>query len=275
MPRRDAICSTCSKPFTTTYRTGVCEPCKYQASGKDLCACGAQKQRKSAACQRCATATPLSFPDLGPEDTAWVAGLMEGEGTFVCRPDAPGGRARVQMTDQDVIDRLQEVLKVGRITSYIPRNPNHKPSWIFVIQRKEHLCDLLVRIAPLMSVRRRAAISRILQHIGVPTDLPPAQTLQSLPDAASAAWLAGLIEGEGYIGPRQLSVRSVDEDTLRRALSITGAGAIRAEGRQRPHHHDVSKWFVTQPEDRLRIAEAVSPWLLSRRTDMLSQVAWK
>jgi hypothetical protein len=46
-------------------------------------------------------------------DIAWLAGIIEGEGTFG-RKGHPAGQVRVQMTDEDVIDRLHSLTGVGQ-----------------------------------------------------------------------------------------------------------------------------------------------------------------
>jgi hypothetical protein len=87
-----------------------------------------------------------------------------------------------------------------------------------------------------------------------------------------AAWLAGLLEGEGTFGwapridadPRYPIVRLAmsDEDVVRRAAALMGAGVVHRRGRG--HHKDVwtaSKWGWPA----LDVMRAVRPFMGTRR----------
>lgn len=84
--------------------------------------CGGRMGRKSKLCSRCRWGEPQLI-EMTPEQAAWVAGLLEGEGSFV------SGRCvgiTVTMTDLDVLQRLQAATGVGIINALKRRKPNHK-----------------------------------------------------------------------------------------------------------------------------------------------------
>lgn len=91
---------------------------------------------------------------------AWLAGLLEGEGSF--KKPAPSAPhlpiVTVQMTDEDVIARAARLVGVG-YCSVIPKNPRHQPT--FVMSAKETRArDLMLALRPLMGQRRRGQIDQ-------------------------------------------------------------------------------------------------------------------
>lgn len=102
---------------------------------------------------------------MRPEDLAWVAGLLEGEGSFMMRKsNVP--KAQCQMTDQDVILRLQE--KCGGNVYFCERTEeekakNWKNSWTWSLQGQA-AADLMASILPHMGRRRSEKIQEIV-HI--------------------------------------------------------------------------------------------------------------
>jgi len=62
---------------------------------------------------------------------SWLAGLLEGEGSFMKgSPTAPGKpRVAVTMTDRDVIQRVADVLGVKSFYEQQPKSATWKPSY--------------------------------------------------------------------------------------------------------------------------------------------------
>lgn len=105
--------------------------------------------------------------------TAWVAGILEGEGCFhMERRRYP--RITVQMTDEDVIRKLQMVTGVGKVNG--PYNPHGrfterthwKPAWRWIVSRPEDVNPILNAIRPLMGERRGAKIDECLAFVRIP-----------------------------------------------------------------------------------------------------------
>lgn len=98
------------------------------------------------------------------EDLHLLAGLLEGEGSFLKSP--PSGKNRIsitcQMTDEDVIARVSKLLEV----SYCKCSTvmaHYKPTY------KTTVCGskayyLMVALKPLMGIRRQKQIDNALEH---------------------------------------------------------------------------------------------------------------
>lgn len=106
-----------------------------------------------------------SIPLCGAE---WVAGLLEGEGSFVLK-EGKKPRVTCHMTDLDVLERLQNYAG-GRI--YKVKNPNPhkwKQSWVWTITDSDKVVVLMKDILPYMCSRRTEKILHLLdcyeQHL--------------------------------------------------------------------------------------------------------------
>lgn len=107
------------------------------------------------------------------EQIAWVAGIIEGEGSFIVEKRRIGkyatrlyvsGRITVNMTDQDVIERLAELCG-GNVTYEPQKAPNRKDQWRWTFRQYENLkvlCDLL---RPWMAVRRTAQMDHMFEVV--------------------------------------------------------------------------------------------------------------
>lgn len=101
-----------------------------------------------------------------PENIAWVAGIVEGEGNICYRPCKTAGRLRVRMTDKDVLDKLYDITKIGVINGpYYRKNPKHKPSWDWCVNKKRHLVAILQVILPWLCSRRKNNVVKLLEKI--------------------------------------------------------------------------------------------------------------
>lgn len=99
---------------------------------------------------------------MSQAQTAYVAGLLEGEGSFFTVTKNGRIRVRVSMqsTDHDVIERVWHWLG-GSLSNTIER-PGRKPCWGWVLQGAS-AADLMVSIAPWMGSRRRKKILTVLR----------------------------------------------------------------------------------------------------------------
>lgn len=87
--------------------------------------------------------------------------------------------------------------------------------------------------------------------------------------AADCGWLAGILEGEGYMGVvRQrgvIRVAMTDGDVIRHAYEVSGVGTVNELPSRAPHHKTVFAWSVGR---RLNVADvllAMAPLLGERR----------
>lgn len=102
-----------------------------------------------------------------PWDIAWVAGILEGEGWFGL--NRMKGRTyphiAAHMTDEDVIRRLHSVLEIGTVTGPHPSQNGMKPTWRWRVQSKKDAARLLLALYPLLSTRRRAQVSLMVDSL--------------------------------------------------------------------------------------------------------------
>lgn len=92
----------------------------------------------------------------------WLAGLLEGEGSFMAgapsTPNAP--RISVAMTDRDIIDRVAALFGMT-VTIRQPQKDHHKPSYVTCLRGKKAI-DLMTELRPFMGKRRQEQIDRAI-----------------------------------------------------------------------------------------------------------------
>jgi hypothetical protein len=108
------ICRDCGEPFITVWATRLCMTCKYDRASRSRCETCGQKTGQTGRfrCSPCRYGPDPLLRPLTDIDQAWLAGIVEGEGTF-SRPNSRWGLVRVVMTDKDVIDRLATMTGIG------------------------------------------------------------------------------------------------------------------------------------------------------------------
>lgn len=102
---------------------------------------------------------------LSDIDRGWVAGLFEGEGSFVaCKSGSAHIYPRATMTqkDRDVLARLQAVTGLGTITG--PRPTDQTYYWS--IGKRAEIADFAGAIYPLLSERRQGQLHRVYERCG-------------------------------------------------------------------------------------------------------------
>jgi hypothetical protein len=106
--------------------------------------------------------------DADRDDVVWLAGLLEGEGTFdLHRGKYP--RVRVAMTDRDVVGRAATLF--GSSIRLTLRTAPHRPMWHAEIQGQKAV--LVMRaVLPFMGARRSAKIAEILSAHGLSANGP-------------------------------------------------------------------------------------------------------
>ena|SRR5215472_10224526 len=91
----------------------------------------------------------------------WLAGLLEGEGSFLkgspSRPWLP--RVLLSMTDEDIVRRAADLTGVQSIHKHEHANPDWKPAFILQLSGQRAV-DLMTRIRPLMGKRRQVQIDQ-------------------------------------------------------------------------------------------------------------------
>ena len=127
-------------------------------------------------------------------DIAWLAGLLEGEGSFLAAVPSARRSVRIslQMTDEDVVCRAAQLM--GGVSVYCARrsqkNARHKDLYVVVL-RGVRAAALMRVLLPLMGARRRAQIDRALATVGPGrVVLPRAKIKEELARGATVGALA-------------------------------------------------------------------------------------
>ena len=119
----------------------------------------------------------------------WLAGILEGEGTFLSGPPSQPNSpiVRISMTDADVVTRAAALLHRA-VTPTRARKAHHKQPFITQIKGAEAVA-LMVAIRPVLGPDRRAQVDRVLaawvpgrarQH-AMPTRFPVLQRSTCVP----------------------------------------------------------------------------------------------
>jgi hypothetical protein len=123
----------------------------------DQCACGNRKAKKSEMCARCRAA---NFPQpnrLSESEAAWIAGILEGEGSWSAKAGRRNWTVSVRMTDRDIIERLQKLTGIGRF--YVEESPKgYKTSFVWSVAARPHREWLTTAVWPWLGSRRQQKI---------------------------------------------------------------------------------------------------------------------
>ena len=106
------------------------------------------------------------IPRIKEVDLHWLAGLLEGEGTFMTGPPSAPRSPVIQfwMTDRDVVERAGAMLD-SAVTEVRARRAHWKTAYA-VRLRGPRAVVWMRRLRPLMGTRRRAQIDRAIASYG-------------------------------------------------------------------------------------------------------------
>lgn len=98
------------------------------------------------------------------KDLHWLAGLLEGEGSFCKGPPSNPNSAliSIQMVDEDIISRVSNLFGV----SYFfikSKNERWKDTYSTIVRGKSAV-NLMIQLRPLMGLRRQGQIDAALSH---------------------------------------------------------------------------------------------------------------
>jgi hypothetical protein len=119
----------------------------------------------------------------------WLAGLLEGEGTFMTGPPSSPGLPviAVNMTDEDVMARLGRIFE-RKVQVVRPRNVRWRTSYQVRVNGRDAVRWMSL-LKPLMGSRRQAQIDRALASYAP-------RPVALLTDAAARAALEALRSGD-------------------------------------------------------------------------------
>ena len=102
---------------------------------------------------------------------AWASGVLEGEGCFSLYKRKDNSRTQIsihlEMTDEDIVRRVSDVFKVGRVnkrentTGRADKRPR-KVSWIWSVQSKPEVIEVINKVLPFLGERRKAKCRELL-----------------------------------------------------------------------------------------------------------------
>ena len=107
---------------------------------------------------------------MSPTQIAWAAGLFEGEGCMSIqdrRNRQTGYRLSIEMTDKDIVERFQNLMGVGNITT---RQRRHwKPTYTWRMNRRDEVRRILNLLLPYFGNRRAHKALDILDDLELAT----------------------------------------------------------------------------------------------------------
>lgn len=182
----------------------------------------------------------------------WLAGILEGEGTFISGPPSQPNSpvARICMTDRDIVARAAVLLERA-VTPVRAREPHYKPPYVTQIKGLEAV-GLMRAMRPVLGPDRQHQIDRVLKgwaprrirSRSAPNRFTPLDAFDFVADDDRASnWLAGLLEGEGTFTLTcdaksrcypVVSVTMCDAAVVFRAARILGGAAVSMREPERP-----------------------------------------
>ena len=97
------------------------------------------------------------------ESLAWLAGLLEGEGSFLFKKDHHLS-IQLAMTDEDVVRQACLIAGLGRLYGPYKRDNDHKAVWAWHVHVASDTYALMVALYQWLGVRRRAKILECLKE---------------------------------------------------------------------------------------------------------------
>lgn len=109
---------------------------------------------------------PTPLREMSDLELAWLAGLLEGEGTFGAYRSGASRKFQpviaVHMTDLDVIEKVKDTTGLGGKIQEIRGTEKWKPSWKWQARERTQTLALMRKLKPLMGARRQAKIEEVL-----------------------------------------------------------------------------------------------------------------
>lgn len=106
-------------------------------------------------------------------ETAWLAGLFEGEGCITAKKSAGNQRfLLIKMTDEDVVRKAHRIAGVGKlygpykaVNSKVRDTSHYKPFWQWSVFARDEVLYLGNAIIPHLGERRRAKMLEALDAV--------------------------------------------------------------------------------------------------------------
>lgn len=106
-------------------------------------------------------------------DTDWLAGLLEGEGTFCMTGEVQNPVVGLRMTDEDIVARASRILDCT-YSEYQPKAINTKLCYVIYLSGARAIAAMQ-ELLPLMGERRQEQIQSVLANCNRTTPRPTSQ----------------------------------------------------------------------------------------------------
>lgn len=108
----------------------------------------------------------MEISEIPENQLYWLAGLLEGEGSFLKGPPSAPNRPVISMlsTDEDVVAKVATLMGVsywGRLSEQFERNGWKKPYAVHL--RGARAVELMLMLKPLMGIRRQQQIEKAIE----------------------------------------------------------------------------------------------------------------
>lgn len=115
--------------------------------------------------------TGADAPFWKREDIIWAAGLLEGEGSFVISPHKnPHIRLECSSTDLDVLEKLQQSLRLGNIQKRKMTDTSRKQAYRWYCGSNQDSLAICFAVFPFLGVRRQKRIRELASKFKPPKD---------------------------------------------------------------------------------------------------------
>jgi hypothetical protein len=111
------------------------------------------------------------------EDIAWLAGIIEGEGSItgvsenLKKHQRKTYRVVVEMVDEDIIRRCQTIFGYGQIRKVNPRGLGKQIRYVWDVSNRSKVYSLISMIYPWLGTRRKTRAKEALLNLP-PTSYP-------------------------------------------------------------------------------------------------------
>ena len=113
----------------------------------------------------CLTRYATRVNELTEAETAWLAGMYEGEGSCSFNATNNAWIVAISGKDYDVIRRLQALTGIGTIYERKRDQPGWSDILTWNVARRGDLFDFLTAIHPWLGERRKARAEQCLEHL--------------------------------------------------------------------------------------------------------------
>jgi hypothetical protein len=104
---------------------------------------------------------------LSPEEAAYIAGLIDGEGSISLTRKHRGDNRQlvvsISNTDADLLGFVRKTIDAGRITRKRTSRGHHTPGLAYALDNRQAL-DLLEQVAPYLLTYKSLRAELVLQH---------------------------------------------------------------------------------------------------------------